>query len=201
MIERPILFNRWMVRDLLEGRLKPLRRVIKPQPTETCSYERNGETFVGLILPNQPMQWGGELYWRYGAEWGTRPDTEQPFPICPYGVPGDLLWARETWGAVWPDLDHEYTLEQCNIEYRADLPIGCTDYPGEWPSEKARGNPDAPQWRASIHMPRWASRFNLTLTDVQAEQATEGTEGGVDDAGETYEAGDWLWVGKFEVQG
>ena len=88
---------------------------------------------------------------------------------CPYGKVGDRLYVKETWAAVWPDLD-PVPMEQCRIEYRADLPAGCTDYPGQWPAEEARGNPDAPKWRSPRFMPRFASRFLLEITSLRAER-------------------------------
>jgi len=170
MKERPVSFDGGMVRAILAGRKTQARSVIKPQPPATCLYERNGEVYIGMILRDQPSVWGDKSYWRYGAEWGARPDMTQPFPTCPYGSPGDRLWVRETWGAVWPDIDREYALEECKIEYRADLPPDRTDYPGGWPADEARGNPDAPKWRPSIHMPRWASRITLEVTGVRIER-------------------------------
>jgi hypothetical protein len=92
----------------------------------------------------------------------------------PYGKPGDLLWVRETWGAVWP-ADEPVPLRQCEIEYRADLPPGCTDRPGEWPADEGNG-PEVPKWRPSIHMPRWASRITLRITDIRVERLQDITE-------------------------
>lgn len=89
---------------------------------------------------------------------------------------GDRLWVRETWGAVSRPGLVACCLEDCEIQYRADLPSGCTDYPGRWPADEARGNPDAPKWRASIHMPRWASRITLDVLKVRVERVQEISE-------------------------
>ena len=181
MRERPILFNADMVRAILDGRKTQTRRVIKPQPTLYLSGRRSP---VWRNCKNTG-------WFSYANE--SRHSTIEHH--CPYGVPGDRLWVRETWAAVWPDLD-EVPLEQCTIEYRADLPVGCTDWPGRWPAEDARGNPDAPKWRPSIFMFRWASRIDLEVTGVRVEQATE-----PDDTG-TYDTGDWVWVVEFKaIQG
>lgn len=94
---------------------------------------------------------------------------------CSYGQSGDRLWVRETWAAIWPG-EVEVPLRDCNIEYRADLPIGCTDYPGGWPASEARGYDGCPKWRASIHMPRWASRITLEITEVRVERLQDITE-------------------------
>ncbi len=156
MTERPIIFSGDMVRAILDGTKTQTRRVVKPEPTD-----------YGLEWIETPE---GFAAW---VDWGLTLDEGQQ-RLCPYGVTGDRLWVRETWGAVWPDVDRDYVpLEECNIEYRADLPPGCTDYPGQWPAEEARGDPDAPKWRPSIHMPRWASRIMLEITGVHVERVQD----------------------------
>lgn len=76
---------------------------------------------------------------------------------CPCGAVGDRLWVRETWaeaGASAPEL----TL------YRANYPAHVqTHYENVPPAEDVR-------WKPSIHMPRWASRILLEITDVRVEQ-------------------------------
>jgi len=82
---------------------------------------------------------------------------------CPYGVPGDRLWVRETFvqghpsdaGEVRYDLPLRYW-------YRAD---GDLDM---WAGEDGHAG-DVP-WRPSIHMPRAASRITLEITDVRVER-------------------------------
>lgn len=79
---------------------------------------------------------------------------------CPYGVPGDRLWVREThyiyYGphAPWPDLPH----------VASDL--GIAYY-------REGFDRSAPRWRPSIHMPRWASRLTLLVTDVRVERVQD----------------------------
>jgi len=76
---------------------------------------------------------------------------------CPYGVPGDRLWVREAWGA-----SARKPSEGDRIWYRAD-----NDRP-TWAGDR---------WRPSIHMPRWASRILLEVTDVRVERVQEISEG------------------------
>ena len=68
--EHPIIFSGPMVRAILDGRKTQTRRVIKPQPDED-----------GLARPI------GASFWH---------DTSEREYRCPYGVPGDLLWIKET---------------------------------------------------------------------------------------------------------
>ena len=75
---------------------------------------------------------------------------------CPYGQPGDRLWVRETWAAFGV---REIPKERgCHVViYRED----------EEPVQHAYG------WRPSIHMPRWASRITLEVTDVRVERVQD----------------------------
>jgi len=78
---------------------------------------------------------------------------------CPYGKPGDLLYVRENWQALSfgdyvPTKNHV-----SDVRYAATDPLA--DLDGD-----ARGYP----WRPSIHMPRWASRITLEITDIRVER-------------------------------
>ncbi|EOC0011700.1 hypothetical protein ACI0X9_003387 [Cronobacter turicensis] len=68
---------------------------------------------------------------------------------CPFGTVGDRLWVRETWARYNIDKD------SYDMAYRATTPH-------DWPKEG--------RWRPSIHMPRWASRILLEITDVRVER-------------------------------
>ena len=70
---------------------------------------------------------------------------------CPYGQLGDRLWVRETWLRHSVNVPNDYL-------YRADHPDDGTIGP-------AHGG-----WKPSIHMPRWASRITLEITDVRVER-------------------------------
>ena len=73
---------------------------------------------------------------------------------CPYGKPGDLLYVKETWRPI-------ASSEQ--LLYRADIyNVMAWDEFGKW--------------HPSIHMPRWASRITLEITDVRVERVQEISE-------------------------
>ena len=81
--ERPILFSAPMVRALIAGRKTQTRRVMKPQPA------LDGEVLLwgsGIAKTGYALQSG--LFGRAYPVWLLN---------CPYGVPGDLLYVRETW--------------------------------------------------------------------------------------------------------
>jgi hypothetical protein len=168
--EHPILFTGDMVCAILNGSKTQTRRVIKGNAKQ--------DWLTSGIL-NQVKRFAPSVngWWTMAAGESTRiihcgheMDGGHIGSVhCPYGVTGDHLWVRETWAAIWPAED-EVPLEECNIEYRADTDA---PYPGRWPTEEARGNPDAPKWRPSILMPRWASRITLEVTEVRVQRLQE----------------------------
>lgn len=166
MKESPILFSAPMIRAIIAGAKWQTRRIIRPQPElaimdSSSAHALSVAKEIGIVPDSERPRWR----WR-----GT---FAMPWPQAlrhdgPYGMPGDRLWVRETWAAVWPGED-EVPIRECTIEYRADLPVGCQDGPGQWPVE-CKKDSDAPKWRPSIHMPRWASRIVLEVTDVCVER-------------------------------
>lgn len=139
MKERGMIFNAEMVRALLDGRKTQTRRIIKD-----CTVGRDpiskfikiGKKFIGCYPEDVP---------------------ELIRECCPYGVPGDRIWVRETWaeaGASAPDLKL----------YRANYPEHVPSiYENVPPAEEIR-------WTPSIHMPRTASRILLEITNVRVER-------------------------------
>ncbi|WP_221065966.1 hypothetical protein [Methylomagnum ishizawai] len=135
-----------MVRALLEDRKTQTRRIIKPQP-------------VGRIDPV-------ESYGPKGLEIAFGPDNRRAdgglrWWRCPYGQIGDRLWVRETWAY---DLAAVNSANDKNgpFVYRADLL-----------SEQCRLDG---RWHPSIHMPRYASRILLEITDIRFERVQEISE-------------------------
>ena len=126
-----------------------------------------------------------------------------------FGKPGDRIWVRETWaeaGASAPDLKL----------YRANYPEHVPSiYENVPPAEEIR-------WTPSIHMPRWASRILLEITDVRVErlrsmsQDDARAEGVIAASGpmeaglafrelwdsiygeESWKANPWVWVIEFK---
>lgn len=142
MNERPIIFSGPMVRALLAGTKTQTRRVVKPSPVVDRA-------------------WTGGACWQRFAPSIKRPVGEvwsirDMHKACPYGVPGDRLWVRETFCDDWSDIE--------GIYYRADgglhadmFDAGC-------------------KWRPSIHMPRAASRITLEITRVRVERLQDISE-------------------------
>jgi len=87
---------------------------------------------------------------------------------CPYGVPGDKLYAKETW-ATERRLDH---LSPSEIGNAAEVPLW---YKAD-NADSQRSLLERGKWRPAIFMPQWASRITLELTDVRVERLQEITE-------------------------
>jgi hypothetical protein len=141
--------------------------------------------------------------------------------LCPFGQIGERLWVRETWycdhfevqkgpylqPADMHDLDQ--SREDGELVYAAD---GLAPYEQEQPT-----------WKPSIHMPRWASRILLEITDVRVERLqdisreqciAEGPDFPVADhlarawhvqferlwnsTGGDWDANPWVWVVEFK---
>lgn len=144
MTDRPILFSAPMVRAILDGRKTQTRRVLKPQPQPGQSVRP---------YPTAMVDW--QIYGSDGL------------PIRSYTSPyrlGDLLWVRETWRC------NGWATDLATILYRASEGSGYTAMTEQYP---VAGHPPmrvTGSWRPSIHMPRWASRITLRVTDVRVQR-------------------------------
>lgn len=153
MTDRPIIFSAPMVRALLDGRKSMTRRVLNPQPIENA-------TFQGIARD-------GRALFSSGCFFGKA--------RLPY-APGDRLYVREgVRGEELPD-------GQDGVRYRADyafIPIEGINAPARWLKLHTyadhSGHPVGP-WVPSIHMPRWASRLALTVTDVRVQRLQDISE-------------------------
>lgn len=144
--ERPILMSAPMVLALLDGSKTQTRRAIKPQP-------------VRQLTPVVHLQRRGLNTWSDDGSWSIN---------CPYGVPGDRLWVRETW-CVGEDKHNFY------LEFRADSDgvmhqRGRDKLTADENATLDRWANKVDAWNPSIFMPRWASRITLEITGVRVER-------------------------------
>lgn len=161
--ERPILFSGAMVRAILEGRKTMTRRVVKPQPHAGVDAVKWQDVIItGCNTPDQSgfaMMRGGVI------------DSEAI--RCPYGMPGDRLWVRETFRveSVGTHVPVKIPYEDVGIVYAADGEKRNIhrEYPSVLSSTCHNNKP-------SIFMPRWASRITLEITGVRVERLQEITE-------------------------
>ncbi|WBO23977.1 hypothetical protein [Sphingomonas abietis] len=168
-----------MVRALLEGRKTQTRRLLKPQP----------ETFIvdGAECKVEAVHVQGDAVPRVATGLCLTSQKE------PYAK-GDRLYVREHWKARARMDDYaprQLTMDPSRVAYLADgEPRGCPL--GEW------------SWgrhRQGMHMPRWASRLTLTVTDVRIERLTAISEADAIAEGiEKYGYGSlWGWVDYLET--
>ena len=162
--ERPIIFSAPMIRAILAGRKTQTRRVIRLpvdldedhqgamwELAKSPQYAKPGDfTFIDQCHPT---------------------DSYPTFFRCPYGQVGDVLWVRETWRAYGRDRAGEW---EGGVEYRADLAHRVFRDHVEWNLGRDWcANRKTGGWGSPIHMPRWASRITLELTDVRVERLQE----------------------------
>ena len=145
MTEHQIIFSAPMVHAILDGRKTMTRRVLKPQPVM-----RGADDCVityekgGHTYSGPPDFLIKQILPEYGLRWRV----------------GDRLRVRETWRTLqkWDDDSPRRLMADIDkIDYAAD------------------GFPRNPLWawgrtRSPIHMPRWASRITLLVTDVRVER-------------------------------
>ncbi|ATG47629.1 hypothetical protein CEW89_08605 [Celeribacter ethanolicus] len=151
MTDKPIRFSGPMIRALLEGRKSQTRRILKPtaEAFETPKFRRGDRLWVREA-------------WRVGAWHYNNAEIAVDYADGPrkewlYVENGDMLYrlidqSREDAkkaGAPLRDSYYEYSWT-----------------PGQGPT----------RWRPSIHMPRWASRLTLTVTDVRVQRLQEISE-------------------------
>jgi hypothetical protein len=146
-----IIFKAPMVRAILRGAKTQTRRVV-------TGYRVEGPCQHGIFDWYANDQWtaahgGRDL--RGGGP--LRFARTSAAALCPYGVPGDRLWVRETLRVneqgEWCYADGAVVIPPHSTEQLATL----------W-------GPAQRNTRPSIHMPRWASRITLEVTDVRVER-------------------------------
>ncbi|MEE9159882.1 MAG: hypothetical protein V3U60_16045 [Gammaproteobacteria bacterium] len=153
--ERPILFSGEMVRVILAGDKTQTRRVVKPQPT--------------CFIPGAYFDaYNGGPQWNWWTQ-NNRLCNGDTIMKCPYGVPGERLWVRETW-AVHEGAD-KFAPRMLHPGWASGDVWFRADDRAPLVSIRDRG-----KWRPSRYMPRWASRITLEVTGVRVERVQDISE-------------------------
>jgi hypothetical protein len=169
MKERPIIFSGDSVRAILDDRKTQTRRLCKravfSDGTVAASVHPDGAA-TGWIAWSPFAVTAQDTLKRYPGDDG--------FP-CPHGVVGGRLWVRETWGVgSRPDPRGGYN----GIEYRADDGADL-DKKADLPCYRDDEHDLTVYrlgWHSPIHMPRWASRIDLVITEVRVQRLQDITE-------------------------
>lgn len=189
MTDRPIIMSAPMVRAILDGRKTVTRRIVKDANGAFWDHAGYRPSMLnGQIMGWEPIDGGHPI------------EAGSPRPRCPYGVPGDRLWVRETWGLMnacydeggsWATVGYQASdgsLKESDVGFEIPLPKEKAKWAfDEFCKEAARANdgeaPDGEgfevfRWRPSIHMPRWASRITLLVKSERVERVQDITEEG-----------------------
>lgn len=156
MAERSILFNDAMVRSILSGAKTQTRRVMRTNHVGYVAFHR----------------WDGELGARAMMRCAneTHPGSSVFCEDNRIGRPGDRLWVRECW---CPGRGLARVASPSVIM----APSGAALAPGIIYRADGASLPAGTRFRPSIHMPRWASRLTLRVTEVRVERVQDITEG------------------------
>lgn len=198
MKERGMIFNGEMVRALLDGRKTQTRRIVK------------GTDGAVKFCPECDIN-GEDIFVVLGEKDHTGMNPVLGAIACPFGTVGDRIWVRETWAEA--------------VASAPDLKLYRANYPDHVPSHYENVPPaDEIRWTPSIHMPRWASRILLEITDVRVERLKNISDGDAIREGcsvtdmksgdcvadvfarlwesiygaESWQANPWVWVIEFK---
>lgn len=139
--ERPILLKPHEVRGILDGRQTQLRRKVRAKQIFAAGTCKKCKA------------------------WKLLCGCANVSAFSPYGKRGDVLWCKETWRT------HERESDMVDgILFAADdafVPIENTHVAADdWVVAHRRDK----RWRSPSHMPAWASRLSLRITDVRVER-------------------------------
>lgn len=171
MTERPIIFSAESVRAIMAGRKRQTRRLLTRL-----------RRFGAITKVKESAHKSKGFHWFFADKDGRPYDvTDNVFQHYLPFKKGDILWVRETWQTG-------STLDGPQISYRATpdfFKIDVWNGPDEGmgPSFNYDRCPGADfscwladvldndkPWRSPIHMPRWASRITLEVTEVRVQK-------------------------------
>lgn len=140
MKERGMIFNGEMVRAILDGRKTQTRR-----PVKFPAHDKN----LGCELAGNEL--AGEL-------------SAGNYLNSAFGKPGDRIWVREAFRV------HSRATDVATLVYKASERNSWTEQTHRVPVAVCNKPATPEKWTPSLHMPRWASRLLLEITDVRVER-------------------------------
>lgn len=140
MTERGMIFNAEMVRAILDGRKTQTRR-----PVKFPVHDKN----LGCELAGNEL--AGEL-------------SAGNYLNSAFGKPGDRIWVREAFRV------HSRATDVATLVYKASERNSWTEQTYRVPVAVCNKPATPEKWTPSLHMPRWASRILLEITDVRVER-------------------------------
>ncbi|HEN5203160.1 TPA: hypothetical protein U6J02_002344 [Klebsiella pneumoniae] len=158
MKERGMIFNGEMVRALLDGRKTQTRRIVKGTDgaVKFCKeWDINGE----------------EVFVVLGEKDHTGMNPVLGAISCPFGAVGDRIWVREAFRV------HSRATDVATLVYKASERNSWTEQTHRVPVAVCNKPVTPEKWTPSLHMPRWASRILLEITDVRVERLKSISDG------------------------
>ncbi|EPB6880845.1 hypothetical protein ACRRLQ_001695 [Klebsiella variicola] len=157
--EKGLIFNSEMVRAILDGRKTQTRRIMKLQPKPSKS--RPGD-FWFSSKKLESMVHVSDL------APGNSPIADYHLFIqehcCPFGAVGNRIWVREAFRV------HSRATDVATLVYKASERNSWTEQTHRVPVAVCNKPATPEKWTPSLHMPRWASRILLEITDVRVER-------------------------------
>jgi hypothetical protein len=153
--ERPIIFSGHSVRRIAADAKTQTRRAMNVCPPGDAT-----EVFF-WSAPDHARQAGFNI-----ASEGCYAHTPRGLVFvckCPYGIPGDRLYVKESWSP-----DHAAFYPNFPVVYQADNPIDEITNGKVYSPEAKRHFPF--RWRPSIYMPRRVSRIILEITEIRVQR-------------------------------
>lgn len=223
MKETGLMFKAPLVRAILAGQKTQTRRVVKWKNL----HQGLNLGFSGLGVEKTPLGWVLRSDTRTSSEWRC---SGTP---CPMGQPGDRIYVRETWqgplmsSKEWED--HYFSgVDDLPANFRTPDHCKYAADGGPLPEFMTMDDELVSRWKPSIHMPKWAARIWLEITDVRVERLqsiteadclAEGTTGGHgaipgyaysatplehfrhiwESTGGDWAANPWVWVVDFKT--
>ena len=159
----PLILTAPLVRAALDGSKTQHRVPIKPQPAQV-------ERWAAGMPTNMTDAKHTVLRGPDGRGWACC----GPFR-CPFGVPGDTLYVKESHAwvdyLVGSELDDPvcvaFKADQTAYSFAGGKPVKLDTYAWPW---------DRIKWRSPALMPRWASRLTLAVESVRVQRVQDISE-------------------------
>jgi len=131
---------------------------------------RSGKkTRTSRMMKPQPGGWEKHWEWK-GHNLCSPAGKEWLLALAPHGQPGDLLWVKEEFQLMDLEDGKQWTKSRYLNDARGEVEVlyraGCLDCDDE----------RVGTWKPAFLMPRWASRTQLEITDVDVQCIQDITE-------------------------
>lgn len=172
-----IVFNQDSIHAIQKDMKTETRRVINPQPK---TYHDWSLLWTGKVKKEAHNK-NPPVFWQHKH---NNPEHFLDDVYSPYGGIGDCLWVREDFAIISPEsVGEENWMRYRQTRSFVDCPE--SNYEDGFAAAifKADGdyehNPKyGRKWKSSRHIPRWAARYHLEVTNLQVEKIQDVDEEG-----------------------